>query len=71
MTPAETFKEVVVLIYGGRPIEGIRLARDRFGLTLREAKDLVEAIGDALADSRRRVVTENSTALFPSEKGKE
>lgn len=54
MTPAETFKEIVGLIYEGWSIEAIRIAKERFALTLREAKDLVETISDMLADAARR-----------------
>lgn len=44
MTPAEAYRRTVALIRAGRTIDAIKLARQEYGLTLKEAKDLVEAI---------------------------
>lgn len=53
LDPARLFKDMVVLIRKGQTINAIRLCREHTGLTLREAKDLCEAIAESLIGERK------------------
>jgi ribosomal protein L7/L12 len=53
LDPARLYKEMVVMIRKGRIIDAIKYCREHTGLTLKEAKDLCEAINESLIGERK------------------
>lgn len=51
-SPAEVYRTAVAMIRAGRSIDAIRLIRNEFGLSLAEAKGLVEAIIEYVTPER-------------------
>jgi DNA-binding transcriptional MerR regulator len=53
LDPARVYKEMVGLIRKGRLIDSIKFCREYTGLTLKEAKDLCEAVNESLIGERK------------------